>query len=134
MLLKILIFEWTAAFGRNKSFFSYKNREKCLVTRKIFSASKKSYVHNLVLLIAFRFQIDWIKIVRVLLLAELKNAVLRKTRLKFHSRPTCTLRRSTRKAVTWKIKYFYVPNHRYFIFEYLKYILSQRNRFFQNST
>ena len=63
-------------------------------------------VDNLDLQITFKFQAYRIKIVRVLLLAESKNAILRTTRLKFAFLPTYTLRRSTRKAVTVKIKYF----------------------------
>ena len=47
--------------------------------RKILRAS----VDNLVLKIALKFQVDRIKIVSVLLLAELNNSVLKKTRLKF---------------------------------------------------
>ena len=42
----------------------------------------RTSVNNLVLQIPLKFQVDRIKIIRVLLLAELKNAVLRKKRLK----------------------------------------------------
>ena len=70
--------------------------EKTLCTR----------VDNLVLQMPLKFQDDRIEIFRVSLLAELKNAVLRKTSLKFAFLPTCSLRCSTRKAVTLKIKYF----------------------------
>ena len=59
----------------------------------------RSYVDNLVFQRPLKFQVDRIKIVRVLLLAELKNAVLRKS-----VQPA--LWRSTRKTVTLKIKYF----------------------------
>ena len=39
-------------------------------------------VDNSVWKIPLKFQVDWIKIIRVLLLAKLKNVVLKKTRLK----------------------------------------------------
>ena len=73
-----------AAFWKKK-FFLVENREKSLVTLQIFNISKKivrTSVDNIVLNIPLKFQVDRIKDVRVLLLAALKNAVLRKTRLK----------------------------------------------------
>ena len=62
-------------------------------------------VDNLVSQILLKFQDDRIKIVRVLQLVVLKNAVFRKTRLEVKSLPTYSLRRSTRNTVTLQIKY-----------------------------
>ena len=62
-------------------------------------------VDDLVLHISLKFQVNRIKIVWVLLLAELKNAVLRKICLKVQIPSTCSLRLSTRNAVTLEIKY-----------------------------
>ena len=42
----------------------------------------RSSADNLSLQIPFKLQVVWIKIAPILLLAELKNVVLRKTRLK----------------------------------------------------
>ena len=42
-----------------------------------------------------------------------------------------SLRRSTRKATTLKIKHFLVPDLSHFIFEYLKYILSKKKDFYK---
>ena len=59
-------------------------------TEKVLDTS----VDNLVLQIPFEFQVDRIKIARVRILAELKNAFLIKTRLKFSFLSTCSLKRS----------------------------------------
>ena len=88
-------------------------------------------VDDLVLQISLKFQVDRIKILRVLLLAELKNAVLRKTRLNVESLSICSLGSLTWKTKTFKIKYFPVPDLLHFIFEYRKYILSQKVDFFK---
>ena len=92
--------------------------------------------------ITLKFKIHQIKIVSVLLLDELKNTVLRKSSkvqklrksLKVGSLPTCSLRHSTRKAVTLKMEYFQGLDLLHFIFGYLKYILRKKNGFLQNST
>ena len=47
--------------------------------------------NNFVLQIPLKFQVDRIQIFRILLLAKLNYAVLRKTRLKFTLLPTCSL-------------------------------------------
>ena len=49
------------------------------------------FVDNLILQLSLKFQVDRTKIVRVLLLAELKKGVLRKMRLKFAFLSTCFL-------------------------------------------
>ena len=42
----------------------------------------RAFLDNLILEIPLKLRIDRVKIIRVLVLAELKNAVLRETRLK----------------------------------------------------
>ena len=69
------------------------------------------------------------KTVLVLLLAELKNAILRKA-LKSWKSFYQLLRRSKRKTKTFEIEYFLVSDLLHFIFEYLKWILSKKKSIF----
>ena len=62
---------------------------------KIFQHIEKvlrTSVDNLVLQIPLKFHVDRMKIVRILLLAQLKKAVLRKARSNVSSLPTCSLK------------------------------------------
>ena len=103
-LLKIVIFEKIAAFWK-KNLFSSKKIVKNTMYNNFLHIGKivRTSVDNLVLQILLKFQVDRIKILGVLLRAELTNVVLRKTRLSFK---VYLKRRSTRKAVTLKIKHF----------------------------
>ena len=81
---------------------------------------QRASLNNSVSKILLKYQFDRIKIVRVRLLAELKNAVLKKTRLIFQNLPTCYQRRLTRKSITLKIKYFWIAALLHFYYEFLK--------------
>ena len=84
---------WTKAINSRLCiiyYFLFKKLWKMPCNSKNFQHIKKivhSSIDNLILQIPFKFQVDWIKIIWILLLAELKNTVLRKTRLKVWSLP-----------------------------------------------
>ena len=83
----------------------------------------RTLVDNLVLQIPLKLQVDRIKIVRFLLLAQFKNELLRKTCLKLQSAYRLS-EAFDAKGCNFENKIF-LSARLHFIFEYLKYTLSK---------
>ena len=113
-------------FG-NKILFPRKKSWRMTCNSNNFQHRKNptyvGYVDNSILQIPLKFRVYQIKNFRVLLLVDLKNAVLRKKRLII--KVCLSVFWGVRCGKLWlkKKKYFQVPDLFYFFFEYLNYIL-----------